>query len=653
MESDNLKNIFNWLPSSNKNESLPAGYRQNSGNFFSKITANFSKSDRQDITPAIILPNFKIHGYEVVEKLGQNYAGGRFTYLGINCKTKQPVVIKQFQFARPGADWSAYKAHEREIQVLRELSHPGIPRYLDSFETDEGFCLVHEYKNAKSLAIYRRLTPEKVKKIATSLLEILVYLQGRLSPVIHRDIKPENILVDERLNVYLVDFGLARIAGEDQMQSSVISGTPGFMPPEQLLDRDLSEASDLYGLGVTLICLLTKTKSADITKIINSSYSVEFRELVPFLSEAFIEWLEKMVQANMGDRFPHAAAALEALTPISVNRNLPEVKLSQSSLELTGEYGEIISQTIEINNSVDDTVLQGRWEITSAANSLSDNIPNSAEWLKIKPTKFKRNRVECQIIVDSQNLLIDHIYERNLLLHTNSATPTQMIAVKVKVCQPKITLAKTSAILQEKLSSRLPLTLFLLGAATPITLISPYIAGVISIPLVLLIAKDISNKLEDDELNKIAEISQKWLLAPSLTGLGIFLITHLEIDWVQSPTSQFFLRLLIALLMSGIGVGVFALYKPAFKRIAVVFPLLIFASSFVLVGVTGGLVGKIAEAGVSTYILTGTVKENIQQQKLALGLALKKYGVRAILGISLGSAIAWFLVYFDICSFMW
>jgi serine/threonine protein kinase len=650
MESDKFKNLFNWLPSSQNNQSLPNGDREKSDNFFSKITANFEKPTPKKLPPERIFPDFKANGYEVLEKLGHNYGGGRFTYLGANCTTKQPVVIKQFQFAKPGADWSAYKAHEREIKILRELSHPGIPRYLDSFETDEGFCLVHEYKNAKSLAVSRRrLTPEKIKKIATSLLEILVYLQNRFPPVIHRDIKPENILVDEYLKVYLVDFGLARIAGDDLMQSSVISGTPGFMPPEQLLDRDLTEASDLYGLGVTLICLLTQTKSTEINQIIDSHYRLQFQELVPFLSEPLIDWLAKMVEPNASDRFPHAAAALEALTPISVNRTLPEVKLSQSNLELTGEYGEILSQTIEITNSVANTTLEGRWEITTTPNA-DDGLPKSAQWLKIKPTKFKRNQVQCEIAIDTENLLIDQVYERNLLLHTNSETSTQIVTVKVKVSAPKMTLAKTSAIIQEKLSSRLPLTLFLLGIATPITLVSPYIAGGISIPLVILIANDISAKLEDNDLNNIAEFSQKWLVAPSLTGIGIFLLTHLEIDWVESSTSQLLLRLLISLLMGGVGFGVFTLFKPAFKRLAVVLPLIIFASSFVFVGVTGGLLGKIAEAGVSTYILTGSVKQNLAQEKLSKRLIFQKYALRAILGVGLGTAVTWLLVYFGIGS---
>lgn len=78
------------------------------------------------------------------------------TYLAKDNATGQPVVIKQFQFAQSGSDWAGFKAYEREIQILRSLNHPGIPRYLNSFETPKGFCMVQEYKEAESLAVPRQ-----------------------------------------------------------------------------------------------------------------------------------------------------------------------------------------------------------------------------------------------------------------------------------------------------------------------------------------------------------------------------------------------------------------------------------------------------------------------------------------------------------------
>lgn len=115
----------------------------------------------------------------------------------------------------------------------------------------------------------RSFSPDEIKQIALSVLEILVYLQNRIPPIIHRDIKPENILVGDQINVTLVDFGFARIGEGEVAISSMVKGTLGFMPPEQLFNRQLTAASDLYGLGATLICLLTGTKSTAIGNLIN------------------------------------------------------------------------------------------------------------------------------------------------------------------------------------------------------------------------------------------------------------------------------------------------------------------------------------------------------------------------------------------------
>jgi serine/threonine protein kinase len=182
-------------------------------------------------------PDFTNYGYQIKRELGQNRAGGRVTYLATEINTQRSVVVKQFQFARTGASWSEYDAFEREIQVLRRLDHPSIPQYLDSFQTPAGFCMVQEYKDAPSLASSRRWNPQEIKQIAISVLEILKYLQSQMTPVIHRDLKPENILVDKRMNVFLVDFGFARTGGGEVAASSVVKGTLGFMPPEQMFNR--------------------------------------------------------------------------------------------------------------------------------------------------------------------------------------------------------------------------------------------------------------------------------------------------------------------------------------------------------------------------------------------------------------------------------
>lgn len=273
-------------------------------------------------------PDFCKLGYQIERLLGQNRACGRVTYKGTSTNTQMPVVIKQVQLAHPGTSWLDYDTYQREVQVLQKLDHPCIPRYLDSFVTTTGFYLVQEYKKASSLAPLHHWTPAEVKQIAVAVLEVLVYLQQQVRPIIHRDIKPENILVErqgdnappeseEALKVTLVDFGFACVGGGEVATSSVVKGTLGFMPPEQLFNRQLTEASDLYSLGVTLICLLTQTKSTEVGNLIDETYHFNFK-LLPQLSPQFIDWLEKMVAPSLKNRYPNAVTALKALQPLAL-----------------------------------------------------------------------------------------------------------------------------------------------------------------------------------------------------------------------------------------------------------------------------------------------------------------------------------------------
>ncbi len=267
-------------------------------------------------------PDFSDYGYVVDRELGHNLAGGRVTYKAIDLETRQRVVIKQFQFLR-AKNWSQYEAYEREVEVLKKLDRPNIPSYLNDFETPTSFCLVTEYKDAPSLAVRSNFTHQQIKEIATAVLETLVYLQQQNPPMIHRDIKPENILVDasEKIKVYLVDFGFASFNSGDFAASSAVKGTLGFMPPEQIFNRQLSEASDLYSLGVTLICLLTQTKSTEISNLIDDRFRIDVKRLKLKLNRHFIRWLEKMGSPNVEKRYSNAEEALEALKSIDINNN--------------------------------------------------------------------------------------------------------------------------------------------------------------------------------------------------------------------------------------------------------------------------------------------------------------------------------------------
>jgi uncharacterized protein YjbI with pentapeptide repeats len=265
-------------------------------------------------------PELTEYGYEVVQVLGHNYGSARSTYLAKKIVNQQLVVVKLFCFPKSANQFLAYeKAIAREAQILSQLQHPMIPCYLNRFDTPDGYCLVQEYIEARSLANQHSFNLQQIQHIAIAALEVLVYLQSQTPPVIHRDLKPENLLVSlvsDDLKLYLVDFGFARIGMTDVALSSVAAGTFGFMAPEQLRNSNLNKATDLYGLGMTLICLLTGIRSTQIDHLIDEANQIEFQHLLTNVSSRFVKWLKRMTAPRLKDRYSDAAIALAALKQI-------------------------------------------------------------------------------------------------------------------------------------------------------------------------------------------------------------------------------------------------------------------------------------------------------------------------------------------------
>ncbi|BBD64285.1 serine/threonine protein kinase [Nostoc commune NIES-4072] len=395
-------------------------------------------------------PDFSEHGYQVLRELGRNREGGRITWLASKVDTGEQVVIKQFCFAQAGSSWSGFRACEKEIQFLQKLNHPGIPQYLSSFERPDGFCLVQEYINAPSLAETRSFAPEEIKQIAVKALEILVYLQNRIAPIIHRDIKPENILVDEQLNVYIIDFGFARVGSQEVAASSVFRGTPGFIPPEQMFKP--TDATDLYALGATLICLLTGIQSTRIDQLQDQDdpYLIKFYHLLPRLSLRFLGWLEKMVQPIQKNRFANAKSALEALKPLDVIRvagnaqsalealksldviRVAGVDFSETVLNFkANRLGEKLTPSITIENPISDTLLEGRWEVAPHPQD-PPHTPDDHAWISVTPAQFSGNHTRFQVHVDTSKLMADKQYKRQLILHSNAYPANHTLTVKVQ-----------------------------------------------------------------------------------------------------------------------------------------------------------------------------------------------------------------------------
>jgi uncharacterized protein YjbI with pentapeptide repeats len=257
------------------------------------------------------LPDWSNYGYDLLERWGTHDEDLQCTYLGKERDSEKLVVVKEWRDA-------VYAEYLPAIERLKQLDYLNIPRYLDSFTTPTGFAIVREYQEGTSVASLGTLPPSDIQLIAKAVLKILGYLQ-HLHPIfVHGNIKPENIIVDTQgqLRVYLVDFKLFPTGN-----SHVDEGTPGFIPPEQLFNRPLTSASDIYSLGVTLICLLTGTTTDIASQLLDRDYRPQFKQLLPNnVHPQLTAWLEKMVEPNYQRRYLDAASAGESMSKISLER---------------------------------------------------------------------------------------------------------------------------------------------------------------------------------------------------------------------------------------------------------------------------------------------------------------------------------------------
>jgi serine/threonine protein kinase len=252
--------------------------------------------------------------YQLAELLGSGGSGS--TYRATRISDGAEVAIKILSL-RHLNDWKQLELFEREAKVLSQLNHPQIPQYLEYFHVDmpsnRAFYIVQQLAPGKPLTGWVnagwRGTEAEVRDIASQLLAILQYLHQQSPPLIHRDIKPHNIIRNDDGQVFLVDFGAVQdVYHNTLMKGSTVAGTYGYMAPEQFRGMAVP-SSDLYGLGATLLYLLTHRSPADLPQ---ERLKIGFRGHVN-IANHFADWLEMILEPDTADRFASATAALEAL----------------------------------------------------------------------------------------------------------------------------------------------------------------------------------------------------------------------------------------------------------------------------------------------------------------------------------------------------
>jgi serine/threonine protein kinase len=211
---------------------------------------------------------------------------------------------------------------QREARLVAQLQHPHILPVFDYGESDGYPYIVMPFIVGGTLAdILRkqRVSLAEARRIISQVGDALSYAHGR--GMIHRDIKPSNILIDERGNCLLTDFGLARMVEADDRftTSGRIMGTPAYMSPEQGMGSETDSRSDVYSLGIILYEMLTgrlpytaETPIAVVYKHIQDPLP-SARKFNASLSEAAELVVLKSLAKNPDERYQTADAFVQAV----------------------------------------------------------------------------------------------------------------------------------------------------------------------------------------------------------------------------------------------------------------------------------------------------------------------------------------------------
>jgi len=218
----------------------------------------------------------------------------------VNATVGESDAVLKILDLSEASTWNMVDIFKREAEALRTLSHPGIPAYLDSFESEaEGRLrlvlameLIEGQDLEKIVNSGKKFTETEVERILAELSGILAYLGSLRPPIVHRDVNPRNIIMRPNGSIVLVDFsGVQDAVRTALFPGATLVGTAGYIPLEQVAGK-ATHRSDLYGAATTAVFLLTGRNPAELP---TSGLKIDLSGILDLsaeLSAVLGSWLE-------------------------------------------------------------------------------------------------------------------------------------------------------------------------------------------------------------------------------------------------------------------------------------------------------------------------------------------------------------------------
>ena len=253
--------------------------------------------------------------YKILEELGR---GG----MGIVYKARDTVLDRIVAFkVLPDTlkeNPQALKNFLREAKSAAKLNHPNIVTVYDAGEQDGVYYIAMEYVDGNTLKEIVKarghISAGGIVHVLAQMCEALAFANGK--KIVHRDVKTANTMWTRDRKAKIMDFGLAKAIEEVRNHTTVVSGTPYYMSPEQTLGKNVDHRTDIYSLGVSLFEMATGTlpfTEGNIPYHHVHTPPPDARELVPELPETLYRIIERCMRKDPGERYQSAREILSEL----------------------------------------------------------------------------------------------------------------------------------------------------------------------------------------------------------------------------------------------------------------------------------------------------------------------------------------------------
>jgi serine/threonine protein kinase len=352
---------------------------------------------------------FHFSQYKTTSLLGQG--GMAKVYLAEHKSLGHKVAIKVLNKEYFHND-NIRKRFLAEARSLARMNHPNIVRVMDLIEENESAAFVMEHIEGRTLRDYLqekgKLKDNEIKHLFGQMLEAVGYVHEK--GLIHRDIKPSNFMLDERGNIKLLDFGIAKAqdassAEYTQTGTGLQMGTPMYMSPEQIVStKAVTTQSDIYSLGVVLWQMVTGLKPYDSATL--STFQIQAKIVNEPLPETHSNWddlIRKATQKDLKTRFIQIQN-IKLFEPKTIKtKQTKVVQADQTVIATSGRF--------KSNDKLSDTVIEKKKPVSPVW--MDEELISICQYYQIEDYQNKK-LFEILRLIDHRNL-VDYTRLKNQL----------------------------------------------------------------------------------------------------------------------------------------------------------------------------------------------------------------------------------------------